>query len=251
MMRLQVNSYYATKAGNSATEWEDACGHSEQRGLAAVSDGASSSYRARQWAVRLTEDWIERPSKLDPQQFESWVHHSSQRMGAASGPDDGGGGETAWYVGEAERRGSFATFLGVRFSKSATRAAWNAIAVGDTCLFHVRGGDLLRAFPLSDPDEFSTTPPLLSSEQYRDSHGGTQAVCASGDLEPGDIVLLATDALSEGALLADTHEQPIWKALSNVSHQTFDSLVSSLRDACLVKNDDVTLVRCIIEAADS
>jgi hypothetical protein len=40
---------------------------------------------------------------------------------------------------------------------------WHSAALGDTCLFHVRGGQLEVAFPLTQSSDFDTSPSLLGS----------------------------------------------------------------------------------------
>ncbi len=113
------------------------------------------------------------------------------------------GGELAWWAQEGLRRGGFATLLVVRIGKASQGRAWQAIAVGDSCVFHARksgaGWQLLRAFPLESAEAFGSHPMLLSSVSPSPSEG---IELAGGRLAPGDVLLAATDAVSEW-LLAD------------------------------------------------
>src|SRR5207237_3291793 len=89
--------------------------------------------------------------------------------------------------------GAFATFLGLVVEE----AGWHALAVGDSCLFQVRDGGLLRAFPLTRAADFGNSPHLVGSRAP--GPGGTHppGLRKQGDRRPGDRLWLMTDALAQ------------------------------------------------------
>lgn len=66
--------YWRPKSDHSIDEWEDGAAFSEARGVAAIADGASSSFDAARWARELTRSFIANPPRtVDPEAFEAWT----------------------------------------------------------------------------------------------------------------------------------------------------------------------------------
>src|SRR5207245_2817099 len=104
-----------------------------------------------------------------------------------------------WYAAEQARQGAFAALVGLSLS---TDGRWTALAVGDCCLFQLRGEGLLVAFPLDDPDAFDNRPMLLGSRPHT-NRGLRQCgaiATASGAWQAGDTFLLMSDALAAAFL---------------------------------------------------
>jgi hypothetical protein len=244
MISLRARAFWLPKEGNRIEEWEDACAFSEGRLQFALSDGASSSFRAHEWAAVLVDQFLnEPPQGTGPAELETWVESCAKRfeaMPVANGD--------AWYVDEAASRGAFATFLGLGLAQDDARMKWAAIAVGDTCLFQIRDGRRILAFPLDDADAFTSTPALLASTERNESRGATAALVHRGTAEPGDTFLLATDAFAQWALRAEREDPTVWITLSRLRNETFLALIAHLRGAHAVENDDVTLLRVTVEA---
>jgi hypothetical protein len=244
-VRLRARAFWLPKAGNPIEDWEDACAYSEARSLLSLSDGASSSFRAHEWASTLVTDFLASPPTApNLPALEVWVAERAARFETLPLPNG-----DAWYVDEAAGRGAFATFLGFAMDADGgtDETDWTAIAVGDSCLFHVRSGRCVHAFPVSAPDAFTTTPALLSSKELDRSYGARDAVIAQGRCAPGDVFLLATDALAQWALQAALEDDGVWSMLAGLRHETFLALLATLRGADAIQNDDVTLVRALVE----
>ena len=77
---------------------------------------------------------------------------------------------------------------------------WEALAVGDACLFHLAAGGCLSSFPVDRSTDFTASPTLISSRSGVPSWKTTR-----GTLRPGEAILLATDALAQ-CLLASAEE---------------------------------------------
>ena len=169
-----VRVLHHPKSSHAEDEWEDAAAYSERRGVAAVADGAAASYRAARWANALVESFITTDVRLDPAGFEQWVAKMGEEFQDQSIDASGG---ASWYASDASRRGAFATFCGIRFHEDGP--AYSAGHVGDACLFHTRGDDLVSA-NLTDPGAFDTMPDLVSSAEYGGSHGTDKARFLTG-----------------------------------------------------------------------
>ena len=162
MGRLIARAFWSPKRDAAPTEWEDACAYSEGRGLFAVADGASSSYRARDWAMALVDGFLATPpARLDEAAVRAWIDGLAEQWSGLAAPKTR---NDAWYVDEVSRRGAFATFLGLKLTRRRTGADWSATAIGDSCLFHLRHNLLLTAFPLTHPSQFTLTPALVPTE---------------------------------------------------------------------------------------
>jgi hypothetical protein len=144
-----------------------------------------------------------------------------------------------WYLEEELSAGAFAAFLGVTFTG---RSRWHSGAIGDCCLFLVRGDRLYRAFPIRRSRDFGNHPRLLCSCRQ----GRTAKVKRSrvtGDWRSGDVMLLATDALAQWFLRNVEDGGEPWKELLGVECQEqFESLIQQTRDQNAIRNDDVTMV---------
>ena len=283
-MDLEMRCYWTQKGGNAAVDYEDAfCvpqggnslrpypvnsppsrvqafdGTSSVR--LAIADGASESSFAGTWAKLLVKSFCRPPSTtptgpdsgnsrrdalrdLAFEGFETQRGHWQTRYGTRKLP---------WYAEQKRDMGAFAAFLGLELLPSEPRQAagsWNAVAIGDTCLFQFRKDELLKAFPIEDPEDFSLSPLLLTTRQPATSQAEHAKQC-SGEWQPGDEFVLLTDAaacwLLKSHLLWD--EDPLAFLRSISTQQEFDAWVTSQRSGVVdgqprLRNDDVTFISC-------
>jgi hypothetical protein len=120
------------KHSHTQDEYEDAWAADPGRGRFAVADGASESAFAGLWARLLVEGFVAVPQAPD---LLDWLDGPRRCWSVAVM-----GLELPWY-GEMKRaEGAFATLLGldVRPTTPGRPGRWQAVAVGDTCLFRVR-----------------------------------------------------------------------------------------------------------------
>ncbi len=226
------------------------------RGRFAIADGASEGGPdSGRWARFLVDDFVRAeethdpwPASLLPLQ-ERW----RAEAGAAAAPT-----EMPWYVAEHARardHDAFATFLGLVMHAAAapdTPWRWQALAVGDSCLFQVRTGVLIERFPITAQEEFTSTPWLVGShttpEEVRRDRGRT---CA-GESWPEDVIWMMTDALAEWFLLRWEVDEKPWEELEPflnpmVVDESFDDWIAELRQSGQIRNDDVTLAAVWLE----
>jgi hypothetical protein len=153
-----------------------------------------------------------------------------------------------WYEEPGLARGAYSTLLAAEFhgEPDGAGARWSAAALGDSCLFQVRGEELLTAFPMKSSDNFSNQPPLLSSNAVDAEVLSRYLSTETGELAPQDTCYLATDALSAWFLkTVETGDQP-WRrlrVLDDIAPGEFTELIAKLRDDNEIRDDDTTLVR--------
>jgi hypothetical protein len=211
------------RRGNAADEYEDAFAADPAAGRFAVADGASESSFAGLWA-RLLVDGFVRPAP-------GWL--AAARQSWAARVD---GQVLPWYAEAKRADGAFATFLGMVLAAGR----WHALAVGDTCLFQVRGDRLATAFPLAHSDEFGNRPRLIGS---RPSAAAQTHAEGNGDWQTGDRFLLMTDALAHWFLRRHEAGERPWEEFGQLSEGDggFAEWVEQRRRDGL-RNDDVTVV---------
>jgi len=233
-MRLVARAYATPKLGACWSDLEDACAYDEPRGRLAVADGASSSYQAGPWAQRLAAGYVEEPATATT--FGAWVEVQRRAFPRATVDP------TKWWAEEVALRGSYATLLGVQLTLEDGPARWDAVAVGDSCLFHVRAGRLLCSFPVEHPGDFTMTPPLVGS---RDGEAPGPMV-ASGAIEVGDQILVMSDALAHWSLSVARTREEVWAFLGGLRSDTFGPFADDARLRGGLDDDDVTLLRCVV-----
>jgi len=249
LLRLQ-------KAGNAEEEYEDAScpaenGRREGAELRfAVADGASEGMLSGAWARILVElhcrlGWtggsVEQFLETAYGDWRSFTSEYLRGRETRSAP-------VQWYEEPGFEEGAFSTLLGLTLTgRSPGRAGeWAAAAVGDSCLFQVRGSALLAKFPLEQSSDFNNRPVLLASNPAHNGQAASVVRRSSGTFESGDVFYLMTDALARWALREDEEGKNPWIVLRD--HATrdrpvFGAWIAALRKDRELRNDDVTLLR--------
>ncbi len=182
----------AAKLGNSKEDYEDAFTSldsfkSNDDGLRiAISDGATESSFSKEWANILVNSFSNKTFDLENDSFLlGLVNQWKEKIKDI---------DLTWFASQKVNAGAYATFLGIDLDLRA--ATWSAVSVGDSCLFVVREGQLLKSFPLTNESEFGNNPDLISSLENGNLNLETKIKKMSGTLRAGDLIILATDALS-------------------------------------------------------
>jgi hypothetical protein len=225
------------KRGHTVAEYEDAAALNEERGRFAIADGATESSFAALWARLLVAEFAA-ATHPDLAPWGDWLPTLQQRWA-----EQVGNHTLPWYAEAKLQQGAFATFLGLVVHDDR----WQAVAVGDSCLFQTRGDELRYSFPLFSAADFDASPWLVGSR------GGDAATMerrtrrAEGDWQVGDCLWLMTDALAKWFLeQVETRGRP-WLELDAVllspsPKDAFADWVEGLRDSGRLRNDDVTLL---------
>jgi hypothetical protein len=253
--RLAVRALWMPKRGNAEKEWEDGFAVDEAGGVVAVADGAGDGIFSKLWVDLLLESFLARPIPLDdPTAVEPWIQERRRAWFEAIRYR-----EQRWSIQrKIDHSCGAATFLGFRLDPPPGEGAgegtgegddggapplatgWTAWAVGDICLFHVRSGRLIAAFPIAASADFNVTPSLYQSKAMRPTPA---AVMTRGELQGGDLILFATDALAQ-RLLAEVESDapPDWGRFWAIDQETWRREIEALRDRNAIVNDDCTLV---------
>jgi hypothetical protein len=244
------------KAGNAEGEYEDAyypTADGRREGVElrfAVADGASEGMLSGAWADIL----VKLHSRFD------WTYGSVQTFLETAHTDwtsfkseylrdrDRRERPVQWYEEPGFQEGAFSTLLGLTLTGSADgrSGVWAAVALGDSCVFQIRGGALVRTFPVQHSSDFNNRPVLLASNPAHNAQVISAMRQASGTFESGDVFYLMTDALARWALQEDEEGRNPWPTLRdlNTLHApAFDVWIEGLRKTQELRNDDVTLIR--------
>jgi len=257
-MLVTAQGFWVPKHGNTHEEYEDAFwpdGVGAIRDVpnfrCAVADGATETSFSAAWASLLTRRWCEERIGLRrflrslPELADQW----RREVGDAPLP---------WYAEEKVRAGAFSSLLGlVLHDVTAGRdwpSRWEAVAIGDSCLFQLRGDRLITTFPLAHSEDFNSRPFLLGSASPDAEEIGQHLSILGGEFRVGDVFYLMTDALACWFLRLHEEEGSAVEFIADIREQKrFAGFVQEWRaerDAegrPYLRNDDVTLLRLEIE----
>jgi hypothetical protein len=203
-------------------------------GRIAMSDGASRTARAEVWAELLVESFAQDASDpLGPARLELLRAEWLDRVASPDLP---------WYAQSKIADGGAATYLSVEIDTG--RARFAAVGIGDTCLLHVRGGDILLAGPLTRPDQFGRSPALVSTRVGDAGHTGDRWECTT-TYKNGDALIIATDAAAAFLLGAPTDalQELIHTDVLNDSEE-YSDWVNFARSQGGMASDDTTI--CVV-----
>lgn len=260
-MQLRATAYRVPKEEYDLPQCQDAFAPSRQGRLQGrsfrfgVSDGASQSMLSGEWARLLSRAWCRsRGLAIRPEavcslleratsDWEAWLRDYLQGRQQAGRP-------IRWFEEAHLERGAFATLLGVRFgpspgrsSSSDRRGRWNAVALGDSCMFQVRAEALEQAFPLGRSDQFGRAPQLVCSRPDTLEATSRRFRFGLGSWRAGDRFYLVTDAVAAWFLASVESGARPWQTLDEVDANGAPEWAAALRAKGEMHNDDVTVVR--------
>ena len=242
-MQVSLGIFWTPKHGNTSEEYEDAYWPPEPLSLQstllrfAVADGATETSFAGSWAQILTVAYCrdqmsgKRIRKTMPDLEEEW------RSAIGKQP-------LPWYAEEKLSQGAFATLLGLTLFDGG----WEASAIGDSCLFQIRGDRVITAFPMTCAGDFNNHPGLLSSDNRRWEDELETMNRTGGTWELHDEFYLMTDAMAcwfLGAIEAGQQPAEIFHHLEQPSEGFVEWIESLRKDG--MRNDDVTLLKILVE----
>jgi hypothetical protein len=244
-MRFESRVFKLAKDPEHPEENQDALGTDAARGIAAIADGVAAGIFAGQWARILTQAAVaEPPDPGDKDAFAAWLAERREAWNAQIDVS-----QLAWFQKPKLRDGAFSTLLWVVItpideSDRQPQDPWRlrAFAVGDSCLFHIRGSELLRSFPVEKAEELEADPVVIGSvDLNRDElleFQSFEALC-----RPGDWLVLSTDAVADWALRRrEAGDLPHWADYWTKTEATWQEEVTALRADRQMRYDDATLL---------
>ena len=245
-MRLESRSFCLAKDVETPQFYEDAFHVDTASGAAAIADGVASAVFSGLWARILTQAAVARPPNLeDLAEFQAWL---AEQRTAWRGQLDPARLQD-WRLGDKMAIGAMSTLLWVTLAPLNGEAdampgsyRFQSFAIGDCCLFHVRGGQCIRSFPLENSAEFDLTPNMIGSVDRKQDH--LLEFQAIEDLFlPGDLLALCTDALAMWALGRQEAGCPVnWEDYWEMPAETWQAEIAVLRGERQMRYDDTTLL---------
>jgi hypothetical protein len=244
-MHIFADGYSYAKIGNRPDEnedsfWLEKADDSVASLTAAISDGATQSIFAGAWSKLLVEHFGVSGFRGNEGTFrkeirslqECWLQKATEKP-------------LPWYAEHKVQRGAFASLLAIRIFEAADPPSlrWASAAIGDSCLFHIRGNQWL-AYPLQCSDAFDANPLLICSNDSANASIEEKIDSREGSCHLEDTFFLTTDMVARCILrILEEKELPWESLLETDSVETFQNWVEKQRLRFGVKNDDATMVR--------
>ncbi len=249
-MYFAHRTFWLPKDVEEPNGYEDAFEVDELRGRAAICDGVSSSLFAGRWASLLAKAAVSDPPDVNDQAaLDSWL--KQQRDAWAAAIDEN---TLAWHQKPKLLDGAGSTLLWVEITGSdapdgvARPRQLRCYCVGDCCLFHVRGGQVLQSFPLEDSSRFDENPHVLRSVFKRAETVAFEAM--ETQCNPGDLLVLASDAVASWTMRQIEAGVPVdWDAYWQLSNAQWQQWMIQLRQEHQIRYDDSTVVLLRIAGA--
>jgi hypothetical protein len=238
-----IQSFSVQKAGNAIAECEDVWDWVERNPIVsiALSDGATESSFAKEWARELVNAFVNRqlPWQKVYTSATTWLLPLQATWQQWLGQQ-----ELSWFAKRKAGEGAFATFVSLEVFADLS---WKSLAVGDSCLFVVRDRSLLKSFPLQNSQEFNNRPRLIGTNVKAANINISQI---HGVAKFGDHFYLATDAIACWIFKQIEANQDPWLKLEEIkTEDLFAEWVTELRDRHEIANDDTTLLCLKIQDA--
>ena len=251
MITLKVASFITHKKAESLDDCQDAIKVNEEHSRYAVADGATRSFFPKQWAELLVGHFCAIPDQslngetwkewLVPIQ-EEWYKRVEERVKARN----------QFYLTNSfnAKEPAVSTFVGLEVDK--TKREWQAIVVGDSCLFHKSEAGF-RSYLIEKSEDFTSRPEAFASFPEV-NHYDPEFI--SGEIQSGDMFILATDALAKWILEHKESEnlEEILNQLGQIEiREQFNQFVDQARDDEKIRlvNDDVALMLISVEESQS
>ena len=243
MLKCNFKSISLSKFGNSIEENEDnllaPCKseiETENSVRFAISDGATESSFSKEWSDLLVSSYKDK--SFDKIHFPETIKAISETWHSMATAI-----ELPWYAEQKAETGAFATFLGLTINGEEN--TYEAVAIGDCTLFHIRNNELLHTFPVSSLEDFGNTPNLIATNEKYQTEFEKTLFYHSDTIAINDVIILATDALAAWFFKQkDIGEKP-WNHLASIlenHYADFENWLNNQRRDNEIKNDDVTLL---------
>lgn len=249
-MQVFAQAFWIPKAGTIESEYEDAFWPNKPIhdrttcARFAVADGAQESSFSKIWATQLVRHFCK--GQIDASLNLDVLREIQRRWYAIVSRRP-----LPWYAEEKILSGAFAAIIGLvledQESCNDSQGQWHAVAVGDCCLVHMRGEQILARFPLDSSEAFTNRPHLLSSHPDHNNTVTEHFRTAEGGWVQDDSFYLMTDALACWFMREVEQGRTPWRILRDLDTTSgikpFREWVDELRMNRTIRNDDVTLLR--------
>jgi hypothetical protein len=240
--RFKLISLIEPKPGEYS---QDAVAAAPEEGVFAISDGVSQSEFPGEFARSLVRVYTARKpataeefNQVLSEAQREWEGETSERIAAAKGN---------WYARNTNWVAD-ATFIGARLEGTGKRQRLKLVGLGDSNLFVVRDGTIVKAWPQERAEQFGKKTKALRSNAAPSGKVPTATV----PVQPGDEVFMATDALSAWILKeVEAGRDPFPLIREIKTQKQLNDFVEKARDQLIpgrsqMTEDDTTLLRFVI-----
>ena len=247
MIRLTATSFIIHKEAENPDDCQDACAQNDGKGRYAIADGVTRSFFPKEWATLLVEHFCESANLLlAKKDWRVWIGPIQQKW--YEQVEEKVNVRNLYYLTNSfnTKESAASTFIGIEFNKDNTE--WEAMIVGDSCLFH-KSGSGFDSYLIENSADFTNRPEVFASFD-KDNHFEPKFI--HGSTNPDDTFILATDALAKWIL---EHKEigKLDAALDRLkaieTDEKFYQFVHEARhdEAIRLVNDDVTLMLISVE----
>lgn len=239
-MKIQHASRQVPKPGSNEDQCEDAFAFTPRTLTFAVCDGAGTAFESRRWARLLADRFAASPPpKWNRDQILGWTSQASAEWDKSIPWD-----ELTFFEEQKAHEGSAATLVGlelVPYLNSTDTRMWQCLAIGDSCLFQVRNGQLISKLPVEHSADFGLNPPLLSTDGNANAAKLGRLAVKRGTWQEGDIFFLLTDAIAHWFLSEHEAGRAPWQFLVSSAPGEFQKFVRDAQARGQMRKDDVTV----------
>lgn len=251
-MQVHVTELRYWKSEHNAETNEDAVCFNAAAGLFAVADGVGSASFSDIWANILVRQFVAVPlMSNDPFEVEWWLRRAQAEYEQCSPKIE----NLPSFAREKAREGSQSTLVTLRVERiESKQATARLLGFGDSCAFvYYATTNEVEPFPITQCGDFDRPPiclPSRLSEFDYDFHRGQARVIS---LVPGDIVILATDAVARWLWCDETKQggsalRAFQEIVSIPDIRSWAEFVNTLRSDYTMRDDDTTvLIICVTD----
>lgn len=213
----------------------------------AISDGASEGLLSGEWARILLNSVKKSGPDADlldaiNRAKQVWKRFKRQRSSNFTKPLTT---LPKWLEFESLAQGAFATICLLWISDTGK---FTGMAVGDSCIFHVRNLETHSSWPLGCSQDFNNSPTLIGSNDVTGPLLQGEMTFFEGILAQEDRLVFATDALAAWVFGRIEGGEDPWRTLFQLDTQfedEYEKFVREERLKGLLRNDDTTLMKII------
>jgi len=254
-MIFEHRTFWLPKDTRREVEYEDAFFVDEALGRAAVADGVSAGIFSGAWADLLVRAVVaDLPDFEDRAALDAWLADLREEWAAGIQAD-----ALAWHQKAKLEKGAASTLVAVAVTPDIKKEDLSeglfrgqVYAVGDSCLFHLRGEQVLQMFPIEESKQFQSDPQVIGSigpRAKRETQGEPSreswVVFDAMELEcrTGDLLVLCSDAVAAWAMAKmEAEEVPDFAAWWDISQKEWRARIQQLRQEDQIRFDDSTAV---------
>ena len=243
MTTLIVHSFITHKKAESPDDCQDAFKVNEDKCRYAIADGATRSFFPKWWAELLVNHFCETSdfSFEDGNWWKQWLVSIQQEWYELV--EEKIKTQNKFYLTNSfnAKDPAVSTFIGLEVDK--TKGKWQAVIIGDSCLFH-KSNTQFKSYLIDKSEDFTNCPDAFVSFAEK-NHYDPKFI--SDGFQTGDIFILATDALAKWII---EHEETgnldvvLDRFRQLGSQDQFNEFVDQARSDEHIRlvNDDVTLI---------